>query len=350
MKYYLKCIFILFCLLHTGSLSNTLSAEESQEQTQISTQPLKVETQYKTQSSQAIYRSPLLTFNSTLEYKNKVKLVSETPGKVQEILFTKGFYVKIGQEIIRLEPKNKSQLITKAESELSQKKLEYETSLTLFNKGMGSKLGLKTAQKELHIAKANLSQAKIEFGNTIIKAPFNGYLDDVLVKVGDYVNGGDTVASFFSAEPLIAKAYLSAEEIKKINVGDKTKAMFNNEVFADGVVSFISKVLDPKSHTFLIEVDLTNFKTQPLVGEDVQILVSCQPQPLHKVSESSLILKKGAVGIKTLNDDGVVKSYNIKILDEEKDGVWISGLPEKVNIIVLGHSLLEDGSRLEQPK
>ena len=51
----------------------------------------------------------------------------------------------------------------------------------------------------------------------------------------------------------------------------------------------------------------------------------------------------GEIGIKSVDDDSIVSFYPIELLRTESDGVWVSGLPDKVKIITQGQGFVNAG-------
>ena len=54
----------------------------------------------------------------------------------------------------------------------------------------------------------------------------------------------------------------------------------------------------------------------------------------------------GHLGIKTVNDAGVVEFHSTEILRAEAIGVWVSGLPDPVRVITVGHGFVREGQRV----
>ena len=52
----------------------------------------------------------------------------------------------------------------------------------------------------------------------------------------------------------------------------------------------------------------------------------------------------GEVGVKSVNDeDVVVRFYPIDLVRTEADGIWVSGLPAQVRVIVQGQGFVTEG-------
>lgn len=54
----------------------------------------------------------------------------------------------------------------------------------------------------------------------------------------------------------------------------------------------------------------------------------------------------GNIGVKILTSENIVRFIPIFIVEDLEDGLWISGIPETVDLIVSGHGFVEDGQKI----
>ena len=67
-------------------------------------------------------------------------------------------------------------------------------------------------------------------------------------------------------------------------------------------------------------------------------------RPAHRVPASILALdSEGELGIRIVEDDHHVRFVRIDLLSDDGEQVWVAGLPETANIIVLGQEFVADG-------
>ena len=77
------------------------------------------------------------------------------------------------------------------------------------------------------------------------------------------------------------------------------------------------------------------------------LTIKTDPILSHKISPSILDLDdSGNIGVKILTSENIVKFIPIFIVEDLEDGLWISGIPEKVDLIVKGHGFVEDGQKI----
>ena len=68
----------------------------------------------------------------------------------------------------------------------------------------------------------------------------------------------------------------------------------------------------------------------------------------HKISPSLLTLDlEGNLGIKIVNDNGLVEFHPVVITQSDTNGVWVTGLPESATVIVVGQGYVVPGQLVE---
>jgi len=66
----------------------------------------------------------------------------------------------------------------------------------------------------------------------------------------------------------------------------------------------------------------------------------------HQVSPSILILNDdGKLGLRSVKDN-IVIFHEIEILEDSESGVWVSGLPDSIELIVQGQGFVENGQNV----
>ena len=65
-----------------------------------------------------------------------------------------------------------------------------------------------------------------------------------------------------------------------------------------------------------------------------------------KVTPAMLALdESGNLGVKTLDED-LVEFIPVQLVKAEQDGVWLTGLGEKVRIITIGQGFVRNGDKV----
>jgi len=81
-------------------------------------------------------------------------------------------------------------------------------------------------------------------------------------------------------------------------------------------------------------------------GVTAEMIIKTKLVMAHKISPSILLLNdNGKLGIRSV-EDGVVKFYNVTILEDSESGLWITGIPKNLEIIVQGQGFVEDNQKV----
>jgi len=112
-------------------------------------------------------------------------------------------------------------------------------------------------------------------------------------------------------------------------------------------VRYISKVGRSKTRTFRVEVWIDNADGTVLEGLTAELKIPTGSEPAHLVSPAVLTLNdKGVMGIKAVSDAGRVVFHPVRILADTPEGIWLSGLPKKLNLITVGQEFVRAGQKV----
>lgn len=68
--------------------------------------------------------------------------------------------------------------------------------------------------------------------------------------------------------------------------------------------------------------------------------------PAHLIPQSVLTLDNdGTLGVRAVND-GQVSFHAIEIVQDSQQGIWVTGLPETINIITVGQEYVVAGQQV----
>ena len=66
--------------------------------------------------------------------------------------------------------------------------------------------------------------------------------------------------------------------------------------------------------------------------------------PVHVLAQSVLTLDDdGVLGIRTVEAGNKVAFHAVTIIKDTRDGVWVTGLPFKINVITVGQEFVQPG-------
>ena len=66
----------------------------------------------------------------------------------------------------------------------------------------------------------------------------------------------------------------------------------------------------------------------------------------HQISPSILMLNDdGKLGIRSV-ENSIVEFHEVEILEDSETGIWITGIPESIELIVQGQGFVENGQKV----
>ena len=213
------------------------------------------------------------------------------------------------------------------------------------NRSYVSEAQLQEAAALLEAAKADLARAEIDLSSTVIRAPFDGALQERMVEIGDYVKNGDPIASFVDERTLVVSANVSEFDAHYVEKGEAGSARLATGEVVNGTIRYVAPVADEATRTFKVELEVDNSEGQYRGGITAELMIPAETIYAHKVSPSLLTLDdEGNLGIKVVNESNMVEFYKADIAMSSSEGVWIAGLPHAATIITVGQGFVNAGS------
>jgi len=273
-----------------------------------------------------------------------VDVRAETGGRVANLPVEKGALVVAGDVLCELEIDARQARLNEAQALMVQRKLEWEAAEKLRSQGHRSKTQSAASKAAYESAIAHRRQMEIEFERTKIRAPFDGIFDQRQVELGDFMQSGQICGTVIDQNPFLVVAQVSEGEVSRLRVGDPGGARLISGEEVQGLIRYISSSAEPMTRTFRVELEVANDDGFLKQGVTADILFPLQAVPAHLVSPAILGLNAaGIVGVRTVDGDGRVDFVPIEIIADTAEGVWITGLGDKVTVITIGQELVNPG-------
>lgn len=249
--------------------------------------------------------STVTTTNSgTVEAKEQAELAFGTPGRIAKIHVSLGDKVSKGTLIAELENAD-------LRAVYNETLKDFERSQELYKNGLVSVSNLDAASRAREVARINLDK-------TIIKAPFDGMITALNLKVGEFYQSGVSIAGtekkidvqIIDLKTRLIKGEIDEVDLQKVKIGQdarvKIPAMKNQLIKArlTKVVPFVSTVKD-QDRTSQIELEILDNQGLIPVGAsaDVEIVVD---------------LKKDANILPAMVLTGVGKNRSVFVIEDSK--------------------------------
>ncbi len=323
------------------SPDDAVSAEaDAEPATPVAKAPMRVQVR----KSVAEMRVISLVLTGQTEPSRYATLKAETAARVVAVGADEGAAVKKDDVIVQLAIDERKALLDEARALVKQRQIEYTAASKLTSKGYQTQTRLAETKANLGAAQAQLSRIEIDIERTVIRAPFDGIVEDRMVEVGDYLGIGDPIALMIDLDPLIAVAQVSEREIAGVTMGGEGKMRLITGDIVDGRVRYVSSIASDGTRTFRVELEIENGGNRLAAGLTAEINLPVATAEAHKMSPAALTLDDtGVIGVKIVDADNIVRFRPINLVADSNDGVWVGGLPREATIITVGQEFVLPG-------
>ena len=214
MKRSVLCLGLCALLYVTGCTSK--KEEKEEEVTYTATTPVTMDTSFTKE------------YVSQIKSVRNIEIRAQEKGYLQNIYVDEGQHVKAGQILFRIMPRMAQAELLKAQAETKAAEIELENTKLLSDKNVVSKNELAMAKAKLQQANAQTSVAKFHLSNTEIRAPFDGTIDRIPLKLGSLVDEGALLTSLSDNSQVFA--YFNVSEPEYLNYQNTAKGKEQQEV------------------------------------------------------------------------------------------------------------------------
>ena len=185
----------------------------------------------------------------------------------------------------------------------------------------------------------------VELNRTEVKAPFSGYLEQI-VKPGNFLERGQVCATIIQLDPITFIAEVPEFNINKVKTGQEVTLDLITGETVNGKLTFVSKSASTSTRTFKVESQVKNDSGQIRDGITSEMTIKIEKILAHQISPSILILNDaGKLGVRSV-ENNIVIFYEVVILEDSASGLWVSGIPENLDLITQGQGFVEDGTEV----
>jgi multidrug efflux system membrane fusion protein len=277
-----------------------------------------------------------------------VEIKAETSGRIEQIDAARGEPVRKGAVMLRLDLRDRQARLDQARAGVAQHQTAYEGQLELKAQGYVSETQIAETLAKLEAAKAELVRAQLDLDYMVIRAPFDGVIQERKVEQGDYVRAGDPVITFVDNTRLIVTASIAEQDARLVSVEDAAVAKLVTGEQVRGRIRYVAPVAEAETRTFTVELEVPNANGKLPAGVTAEMQIPAGEVPAHKVSPAILSLAAdGRIGVKTVDAQNRVVFNAVEIARSERDGVWVTGLPATARIITVGEGYVSDSQQVE---
>lgn len=288
------------------------------------------------------------------EPMRQVAVSAEGAGKVISPPLRRGARVVAGQTLCELDPGTLEVSLAEARARLREAEVLSTAASELADGGFGSVTRRVSAEAALESARAGVERAENALADLTITAPFDGVLEQDTAELGAYLSPGSMdgalCATVLQLDPVKIVGFVPEMLVDRVTVGAAAGARLADGREVAGEVTFLSRSADETTRTFRVEVVVPNPDLNIRAGQTAQVGVTSDGAVAHLLPASALTLDDaGRLGVRHVVETGAgpeAAFAPVEIVRDTVDGVWLSGLPDQVRVIVVGQDFVTAGTPL----
>ena len=280
--------------------------------------------------------------------KKNLLVLPEMGGLIQTIAVEEGQLVEKGQLIATLSSDILNANMDELEEQLALAKYVLDKQTKLAEKGLGAEIQLKEATSNYNTLIKTKETLQTQKDKYSVFAPFDGYVDEVFVSVGQLGGPASPIARLVNLDELYVSADVSENYLSTINEGQKVSVLFPTLEYQKNNLQLnrIGKQINPVNRTITVETKL-NTKNEKVIPNLMAVMSLRDYYDTNSVViPSRVILKdtKGSSIIKLINDKKKVEVRKIKTgLQYLNETQVLEGLKAGETIIDEGKSNVVEG-------
>ncbi len=273
-------------------------------------------------------------------------------GYLQSINVDEGRYVKAGQVLFKVVPTLYEAEYLKAQAAAKEAELEMLNAKTLADSNIVSKSESAIAQAKLDEAKADMALAKLHLSMTEIKAPFDGVIDRIPLKLGSLIDEGALLTTLSDNKSIYAYYNVPEREYLDYKARGDTEnlhhvalVLANNQLHKyKGIVETIEGQFDNETGNIAFRAKFPNPDLLLKHGETGKVQMTIPLRNSLIIPQKATYELQDKIYVYVVDKDNIVKSRNITIKSRLPDIYVIeSGIAENDKILLEGlQSVKED--------
>ncbi|MBP7102538.1 MAG: efflux RND transporter periplasmic adaptor subunit [Bacteroidales bacterium] len=303
-------------------------------------QKIKIEQVYKKSVEQ------LFEYTAVVQAEAVNNIAPTVPGRIDKIYVEIGDHVGKGQLLVQMDENNLQQ----AKAQLDNLELTFKRMDELYKVGGVSKSQWDAQKTSLEVARTSYKNLK---NNTQLLSPISG-----IITARNYDNGdiyaGNPLLQVQQIKPVKLLINVSEKQYTKISKGMDVKVVvdvYGDEEF-NGKVSLVYPTIDPRTHTFPVEINIANANEKIRPGMYARVIVDMGSQERVVVPDVAIVKQQGSGDRYVyVYKDGKVSYKKVEIGRRLGDSYeLISGVNDGDQVAISGLARLNNGMEVEIAK
>ena len=277
-----------------------------------------------------------ISLQSIIKTDQNILLQPEIMGAVSSISVREGQNVKKGQILLRIDDGGLKQSIRLQKVQTALAKTIYERQERLWNEKIGSEIEYLQAKTNYESQNSQLAQLNKQLEKAVVRAPFTGKVDDIMVEVGQVVSPGVMpLLRIVSTQKMYVEADVPERYLTTVSKGTPVRVDIPvlNTSF-DALISHRATHVSTENRTFRVTVDIDpNINVNPNLLSTLHIFDYINPQALlipgSVISENAsgkefvFVINKNNQAQKVFIQTGYSENGMVEVIQGLEDGATI---------------------------
>lgn len=318
------------------------------------------EIQYvKTAVAIAVDDEAQLSYPGKTKAAEDVNVAFRVSGPIQRVLVKEGDYVKKGQLIAELDPRDYRVQLAATEAEYARIKADAERVIAVYNEGSTTASSYDQARFGLQQITEKLEHHRNQLADTKLYAPISGYIQTKLHEAGETVGAGMPVVSMFSAGGLEVEIHVSASDYARrdrMTAASCTFDVLPGETFPLQVVRTSREANASQLYTVRFRPTGSIDRQRVTPGMSTMVSVTYDApnvKQIVKVPTSAVLHKNDRVLVYVLDKKtGRIAERNVELGEIDLSGQIqiVKGLKPRETVVSAGVRYLNDGQEVQEIK
>lgn len=308
-----------------------------------------------------------------VEAKYSVDVIARVSGFLMKKYFTEGQFVKKGQTLFQIDPKEYQLEVNNSRATVNQYSALYKNANQELNRAnalvkedlisrsdVDSSLAAANQNRALlDAARQKLELAKVNLSYTTIKSPIDGRIGKVNITEGNYVTAtSGSLVNISSVNPVYVTFSLKGDDFVKLLKASnqykdvEVKVQFDNSTWYDkiGTINFVDNQIDKDSGSVQMRATFDNTKMWLVPGDYMKVKLVAPKLVKYMTVPQSCTKGDAMSGYYVwVVEDGKAVKKNIKVSDDINNN-WVvtSGLNLSDKVVVNGiQNITSEGQKLK---
>ncbi|MCF8302922.1 MAG: efflux RND transporter periplasmic adaptor subunit [Bacteroidales bacterium] len=292
--------------------------------------------------------------NGSAEMMQQAIISPETNGQIKTIHVEEGERVKKGELLVNLKTEVTQNSIEEVKTSLELARITFRKQKELWQDSIGSEIQYLEAKNRMESLERRMETLKSQLDMAKIEAPFDGIIENVILKEGELASPGARVIELVNLDKIKIVADVSEEYLSAIREGDKVTVEFpaypgfKREI----PIGFVGNVINPENRTFSIQLKMDN-SNEMIKPNIISVLHINDYSNDSAMIVPSIILKRDIKGFFVFiarKTNGSLKAKKVYVENGESyqnKTEILSGIEPGDKVITEGYNKVTTGTEVE---